>query len=256
MKVHYVLFLAAVISGCGPCCPVDEKPYWYKEQGDYYYQHGKWHQARAEYVAALGKDEEYVEAAVALVYTCRMIAAVAELKGEPGAGKSRQEAIAWANHALEHAPGNADAHYAAALALNDLDRFDEADAQLHAALDARSPFPLAHLEMARSSYRRAERELRLSAEPKAAPAAAVEHKALAMQRLKSAADSVEAYLRSYREQFQRPAPEDQDLQRWVAVLRDMAAHDGVLTEDARALLHLLDPERHRAPVIHERDLPR
>jgi hypothetical protein len=91
MKAFSLICLAALVSGCVTDCGGEpDKPLWYKEQGDYYYQNGKWPQAHAEYQAALQKDENYLEAAIALVYTCRMQAHIAGIEDQAHSGEFRR----------------------------------------------------------------------------------------------------------------------------------------------------------------------
>ena len=264
--------LGAVVSLGFTGCSTEEheKALWYKEQGDYYYQNGKWEQARAEFKAALAKDEELIEAYIALAYTCRMMGKVEYFKspneyGRRVAEKMYREAHWWSEQCLEREEGNPEAYHLQGLLWYDACKFDKAIDSFDEALDhdphhrhankyksmclfmqgvqLRGEASAAKEKAAKLTKEGAENEANLELERQ------IGLNREAVEKYEIAAKTMESYLTNWDKNQTEKAPQEGDLRNWIRVLLAMAKADGAETDEARIYMNKI---KNVAPALTER----
>lgn len=246
--------LALALAGCSP---IDhEKALFYKDQGDFYYQNGKWEQARAEYLAALGVDEEFIEAYVAIGYTSRMMGKVEYIKspdeyGRRQAEKWYREALRYTELCLEHDEGNPEAYHLQGLLWYDASRFQEAIDSFDKALDHDPHHKHANKYKSMCLFMQGV-QLRgqgIEAKEKGEIEKQVELCREAVRKYEDAATAMETYLANWDKVESEKAPQESDLRNWIRVLREMAKADGAETEEARIYMNKI---KNVAPALTER----
>jgi tetratricopeptide (TPR) repeat protein len=251
-----VLVLSFALTGCAG--DEHDKALWYKDQGDYYYQNGKWDQAHAEYVAAIQKDEDLIEAYIAVAYTCRMQGKVEYIKspneyGRRMAERAYRESHTWTVKCLEKEEGNPEAYHLQGLLWYDACNFEEAIDSFDKALDHDPHHKHANkyksmcLFMQGVKMRGEGAIAKANAEKYAKEGADVEaleeqKKQMmlyrdAVDKYEEAAKTMEAYLTNWDKVETDKAPQEADLKNWVRVLREMAKADGTETEEARIYMN-------------------
>lgn len=248
--------VVAALAGSG-CSTVDhEKAMFYKEQGDFYYQNGKWEQAHAEYWAALGQDDEFIEAYLAIGYTCRMRGKVEYIKspnefGRRMAEKHYGEALWWTEQCLEREEGNPECYHLQGLLWYDASRFDEAIDSFDKALDHDPHHKHANKYKSLCLFMQGVklRGLGAAAKEKDDLVKQLEFYNEAVKKYEDAATTMEAYLANWDKLETSKAPQEADLRNWVRVIREMAKADGKETEEARIYMNKI---KNVAPALTER----
>ncbi len=267
------IFGAFMAAGCSG---VDRKKAdFYKEQGDYYYQNGKWDQAHAEYMAALGQDEDFIEAYLALGYTCRMMGKVEYIKspneyGRRMAEKYYNEARWWTDKCLEKEEGNPECYHLQGLLWYDSSHFDKAIECFDLALDHDPHHKHANKYKSLCLFMEGVklRGLGTAAKEKDDIEKQLQLYREAVKKYEDAAKTMEVYLDNWDKLETAKAPQEADLRNWIRVLREMAKADGKETEEARIYMNKIKNvapaltekgavegrDESGQPVIHESDL--
>ncbi|MEK7467423.1 MAG: tetratricopeptide repeat protein [Planctomycetota bacterium] len=253
------------------CTSADhEKALWFKDQGDFYYQNGKWDQAHAEYGAAIGKDEDFIEAYIALAYTCRMQGKVEYIKspneyGRRVAEKRYQEAHWWTELCLEKEEGNPEAFHLQGLLWYDACKFEQAIDSFDKVLDHDPHHKHANkyksmclfmqgvkLRGEGAAAKEKAAKLRVEGEENEANLEMSKQVDLyrdAVEKYEVAAKTMEAYLTNWDKLEVDKPPQEADLRNWIRVLREMAKSDGTETEEARIYMNKI---KNVAPALTEK----
>ena len=260
--------LPLLLAGCST--EEHEKALWYKEQGDFYYQNGKWSQAHAEYGAAIGKDEDLIEAYIAIAYTCRMQGKIEYIKspneyGRRVAEERYQKAHWWTEQCLEKDEGNPEAYHLQGLLWYDACKFEEAIDSFDKALDHNPHHKHANkyksmcLFMQGVKFRsegsaakeKAAKYLKEGAEKDANVELTkqVDLYRASVDKYEIAATTMEVYLSNWDKVETDKAPQEADLKNWIRVLRAMAKADGTETEEARIYMNKI---KNVAPALTEK----
>lgn len=216
-----------------------------KIRGDFYYQNAHWDQAHDQFLKAVDLKPDDPEINIALIYTCRMQARVdKELTpfSRRGDHPHLVEALLHSELALERFSSDAQVHFAVALVCEDMNWWDRAEAEIREALKSEPGFPEAYLELSRILFYRSRQEW--GREDRKAHDDSILH-------LRDSASAAEKFLSSFRARHNQPAANEPELKHWIAALRDIADHGGEVTDDARAQLHLADPDFVTAPIVRE-----
>lgn len=265
------LFSAVATLFLAGCSTEDhEKALFYKEQGDFYYQNGKWDQAHAEYFAALNKEEKYVDAYIAIGYTCRMQGKVEYIKspneyGRRVAEKKYREAHWWTEQCLEKEEGNAEAYHLQGLLWYDACKFDQAIDCFDQALDHDPHHRFANkyksmclfmqgVKLRGEGAEAKDRAKKLTEAGSEVEALAESTKQLdlyrdAVAKYEEAAKTMDLFLTNWDKVETEKAPEESDLKNWIRVLREMAKADGAETEEAHIYMNKI---KNVAPALTDK----